>query len=103
MKAYPKIMALLFTIVVTCGYLFSFPLIAEATENTDQTEQTETKGNVYAAVLYGKTSFGTYNIAQRFYRSLLLNKLPGYKTEPGNIHLVGQKNRPDPDKVEEYQ
>ena len=48
-----------------------------------------TEGRVYAAVFFGRQRFGTSDAATRFYEALLMNKLPGYRTEEGNIHLYG--------------
>ena len=50
-------------------------------------------GDVRAAVFYGREHFSVRDSAYYFYLTLLLNKLPGYRTSKENIHIYGNNDK----------
>lgn len=72
--------------VLLAGIIPSFLILSKGDEVPAK------EGKVYAIVLHGRRSWGTYETAYRFYNSLLENKLPGYRTYKENIRLVGNKD-----------
>ena len=72
--------------VLLAGIIPSFLILSKGDEVPAK------EGKVHAIVLYGRRSWGTYETAHKFYNSLLVNKLPGYRTYKENIRLIGNED-----------
>ena len=80
-----RILAAAALLIMTCALSLTFAVRSKGEEKPDE----KAVGEVHALAFHGRHYFGIHYYAKEFYNTLLLNKLPGYKTESSNIHLAG--------------
>ena len=80
-----RILAAAALLIMTCALSMTFAVRSKGEEKPDE----KAVGEVHALAFHGRHYFGIHYYAKEFYNTLLLNKLPGYKTESSNIHLAG--------------